>query len=40
MVEVLVIDDTKNIRVLLTKCLKYEGYSVTTASNGAVLAVK
>lgn len=31
---VLVIDDTKNIRLLLTKCLEFEGYSVTTAANG------
>lgn len=31
---VLVIDDTKNIRLLLTKCLELEGYSVTTAANG------
>jgi len=35
MVDVLVTDDTKNIRVLLTKCLEYEGYAVKTASNGA-----
>ncbi|MDR3644447.1 MAG: response regulator [Clostridia bacterium] len=33
--EVLVIDDTKNIRMLLTKCLEFEGYIVTTAGNGA-----
>ena len=34
MINVLVIDDTKNIRLLLTQCLKFEGYTVTTASNG------
>lgn len=34
MVKVLVIDDTKNIRILLTQCLKFEGYDVSTASNG------
>ena len=34
MVNVLVVDDTKNIRVLLTKCLEFEGYSVSTASDG------
>lgn len=32
--DVLVIDDTKNIRLLLTKCLSYEGYRVTTAEGG------
>lgn len=32
--DVLVIDDTKNIRLLLTKCLSYEGYHVTTAEGG------
>ena len=31
---VLVVDDTKNIRLLLTKCLELEGYEVETASNG------
>jgi DNA-binding NtrC family response regulator len=34
MVQVLVIDDTKNIRILLTKCLELEGYNVNTASDG------
>jgi DNA-binding NtrC family response regulator len=34
MVDVLVIDDTKNIRMLLTKCLEFEGYTVSTASDG------
>jgi two-component system OmpR family response regulator len=34
MAEVLVIDDTKNIRMLLTKCLEFEGYTVSTASDG------
>jgi DNA-binding NtrC family response regulator len=31
---ILVIDDTKNIRMLLTKCLEHEGYQVDTASDG------
>jgi two-component system, OmpR family, response regulator len=31
---VLVVDDTKNIRTLLTKCLEMEGYSVKTAEEG------
>jgi len=31
---ILVIDDTKNIRMLLTKCLEHEGYQVETASDG------
>lgn len=35
MASVLVIDDTKNIRILLTQCLKFEGYDVATANNGA-----
>jgi two-component system OmpR family response regulator len=40
MLEVLVIDDTKNIRMLLTKCLEFEGYAVSTASDGtAALAL-
>lgn len=34
MKRILVVDDTKNIRVLLTKCLEYEGYQVDTASDG------
>lgn len=34
MANVLVIDDTKNIRILLMQCLKFEGYTVTTAKNG------
>lgn len=34
MKRVLVVDDTKNIRLLLTKCLELEGYEVDTASNG------
>jgi DNA-binding NtrC family response regulator len=34
MVQVLVVDDTKNIRILLTKCLELEGYNVNTASDG------
>lgn len=31
---VLVVDDTKNIRNLLTTCLELNGYSVITANNG------
>lgn len=34
MKRVLVIDDTKNIRNLLTTCLEINGYKVSTASNG------
>lgn len=34
MERVLVVDDTKNIRTLLSKCLELEGYSVETASDG------
>lgn len=34
MKRVLVVDDTKNIRVLLTTCLEVEGYQVDTASDG------
>lgn len=34
MKKILVIDDTKNIRLMLTKCLELEGYHVTTASDG------
>ncbi|MGI6030643.1 MAG: response regulator [Eubacteriales bacterium] len=34
MKKVLIVDDTKNIRLLLTKCLELEGYSVVTATNG------
>lgn len=34
MKSVLVADDTKNIRLLLTKCLELEGYTVLTATNG------
>lgn len=30
----MVVDDTKNIRNLLTTCLELNGYTVTTASNG------
>lgn len=32
--KVLVIDDTKNIRLMLTKCLEVEGYEVSTAAHG------
>jgi DNA-binding response OmpR family regulator len=35
MKRVLVVDDTKNIKNLLTTCLTINGYSVLTASNGA-----
>lgn len=31
---ILVVDDTKNIRLLLTKCLEMEGHSVKVASDG------
>lgn len=34
MKKVLVVDDTKNIRMTLTKCLELEGYEVMTASDG------
>lgn len=32
--KVLIVDDTKNIRVLLTKCLEMEGYEVKIANDG------
>lgn len=31
---VLIVDDTKNIRLMLSKCLGLEGYHVDTAANG------
>jgi DNA-binding response OmpR family regulator len=31
---ILVIDDEKNIRMTLEKCLSYEGYTVDTAEDG------
>lgn len=34
MKKVLVIDDTKSIRLLITTCLEFCGYEVLTASNG------
>jgi len=34
MKKVLIVDDTKNIRVLLTACLELEGYEVISAKNG------
>ena len=34
MKKVLVIDDTKNIRMLLTTCLELKGYKVLTAEDG------
>ncbi|WP_066896092.1 response regulator [Clostridium nigeriense] len=34
MKKVLVIDDTKNIRILLSTCLELRGYDVITADNG------
>lgn len=34
MIKVLVADDTKNIRILLMKCLQLEGYEVRTANDG------
>lgn len=30
----LIIDDTKNIRIMLTKCLEISGYNADTATNG------
>lgn len=35
MIKVLVADDTKNIRILLMKCLQLDGYEVQTANDGA-----
>ncbi|VYU60852.1 response regulator [Clostridium tertium] len=35
MKRILVVDDTKNIRVLLSTCLELRGYEVITADNGA-----
>jgi two-component system, OmpR family, response regulator len=32
--KILVVDDTKNIRTLLTTCLEIEGYTVLSAHNG------
>jgi two-component system, OmpR family, response regulator len=34
MKKVLIVDDTKNIRNLLTTCLEIEGYEATTANDG------
>lgn len=34
MKKVLVVDDTKNIRMVLAKCLELEGYEVISVSNG------
>lgn len=34
MKNVLIVDDTKNIRKLLTTCLELKGYTVTTAGSG------
>jgi len=34
MKKVLIIDDTKNIRILLSKCLELEGYAISMASDG------
>ncbi len=34
MKKVLVVDDTKNIRILLSKCLQMENYEVKTANDG------
>ena len=36
MKKVLVVDDTKNIRMLLTTCLELKGYKVLTAESGKV----
>lgn len=32
--QVLIVDDTKNIRLMLTKCLELDGYQVDSAGNG------
>ena len=32
--KILVADDTKNIRMLLSRCLEMEGHEITTAENG------
>jgi len=34
MKKILVVDDTKNIRLMLSKCLELEGYEVKTAIDG------
>lgn len=34
MKKVLIVDDTKNIRMLLSKCLELEGFKVDTAADG------
>lgn len=34
MIRVLIVDDTKNIRMLLSKCLELKGYQVDTAADG------
>jgi two-component system OmpR family response regulator len=34
MKKVLIVDDTKNIRMVLAKCLELEGYEVMTANDG------
>ena len=34
MEKVLIVDDTKNIRLLLTKCMMHEGYQVESADDG------
>ena len=34
MKKVLIVDDTKNIRTLLSMCLELEGYQITMASDG------
>ena len=34
MKKVLIVDDTKNIRMLLSKCLELEGFEVDTAADG------
>lgn len=36
MKKVLIVDDTKNIRIMLTTCLEMRGYDVVTAENGQI----
>ncbi len=36
MKKALIIDDTKNIRLMLTKCMEIEGYEIEAAENGKI----
>lgn len=36
MKKVLIVDDTKNIRIMLTACLEMRGYDIITAENGQI----